>query len=349
MDFKDYRHTIKDWALIFRNGLVDIPEEVEIHSDFLQELSKEEFDKTFRYLWYLFYQIYTDASKDMQFFRVLADNEEEKMTSGEAGIIFNHMKQLYLLFKFGKLHENGLSVETNHIKTSHKKIINAIIPTLTAYGFKFEGLADRKITQKILEFYIYYPDNPSVIKVLYLVAKKASNVDIFKNWNYRLLADEFGKYKYNDVYVSFYDSLHRDEDREFIRTFHESMLTHGYFIEHYPGRGGGHISYFKNSIKEPFYFDIRTYGGFGMYVCLRIRNAEKCLPYLNVCSELIKDLFRTSLQGCNNPNCKSTVRYIYENNEIQRCGGCCGTAFEIETCIDDIPHYIKLVELGVVK
>lgn len=363
MDYKDYRHTIREWALIFRNELVDIPPEIEINDDFLKDLTREDFEQAYRSLWYLFYQIYTDAAKDTLIFRVSDEESDKRIQRGPAGNIFCHMKQLYLLFKAGILTDDGLNINTNNIKQSHKKSINSIIPVLTNYGFDFEGLIDGKITSKVLNFYIYYPDAPTFITVLYLVAKQAymvkpyiycnnefgDNINLFMTWNYRLLAGAFGEYKYNDTYILFRDSLHKDEQKQFIDAFHEAMLSHGYFTEHWPGRGGGHISYFYKSIKEPYYFDVCTYHEFGMDVKLRIRNPEKCFEYMNNCPAKIKDTFKTSVYGCGNHNdCNIPHKYIYEGVEVNKCA-CCGPGHEFEARIEDIPHYIKLVELSVKK
>jgi hypothetical protein len=56
------------WTLIRRNELVDIPEKLEIHPDFLQGISYEAFESAFREIGGLFYQIYTDMADDPQRF-----------------------------------------------------------------------------------------------------------------------------------------------------------------------------------------------------------------------------------------------------------------------------------------
>ena len=361
MNFRSINHTLNEWALIFRNELVDIPPMIDIHADFLKDLSKEEFERSFHFIWDLFYQIYTDASEDTTIFGISVEEANKPIQRGPAGNVFCHMKQLYLLFKFGQLNGEGLNVNTNNIKPSHIRAVNSIIPVLSLYGFEFEGLSDKKITSKVPGFNIYYPENPSVIKVMFLVAKQAymvkpyiyckadfgDNDRLFSTWNYRLLSGAFGEYRYNNTYTLFRDSLHFDEQRRFIDTFHEEMLSHGYFIEHWPGRGGGHISYFKNSIREPYHFDVITYHEYGMYINLRIRDTKKCFTYLESCPERIKEFFRTS--EVSNPDCKNLIRYNYDGVDVKKCCGCCAGGFSLKANIEDIPHYIKLLELGVNK
>ncbi|MDF2686509.1 MAG: hypothetical protein K0S55_1691 [Clostridia bacterium] len=347
----DYKHLIKDWAIISRNEMPDIPKELEIHPDFLRELSKEEFEKTFRFLWDLFYGIFTDVSKDPQHFGVSSEDADKPMTGAEAFIVSNHVKMLDLLSGIGKLQDNSLIINAQDFKKHNKlKNVNIIFSILTEYGFNFDGLSNNKVTTKVEEFTVSYPENPSVIKVLYLVAKKTRGIMsmyyLFRQWSFRLLADGFDAYNYKSIYLNLYDILHKEKDRQFLEAFNSAMLSRGYKTENYPGRGPSHISYFKNSVKDPYLFGVWLVSGSDLIIALRIRNIEKCLPYLDECSERIKNVFRTSKKGCGNPNCNAMLRYVYEGKEVQRCAGCCGTAFELETDIEDIPHYIRLVELG---
>lgn len=59
---------ISKWALIRRKELADIPENLEIHPDFLQSLSHEVFESAFWEVGDLFYQIYTDMADNPQRF-----------------------------------------------------------------------------------------------------------------------------------------------------------------------------------------------------------------------------------------------------------------------------------------
>ena len=61
-------YLVTKWALIRRNELVDIPEKLEIHSDFLQRLSHEEFESAFRDIGEMFLQMYSDMADSPQRF-----------------------------------------------------------------------------------------------------------------------------------------------------------------------------------------------------------------------------------------------------------------------------------------
>jgi hypothetical protein len=50
-------YIIKEWALIRRNEMVDIPDKFEIHPDFLGTVTKGDFEAAFRQIWALFRQM----------------------------------------------------------------------------------------------------------------------------------------------------------------------------------------------------------------------------------------------------------------------------------------------------
>lgn len=61
-------YLISKWALVRRNELVDVPDKVEIHPDFLRDLSHEEFESAFRQIHETFYQMYTDMASEPEKF-----------------------------------------------------------------------------------------------------------------------------------------------------------------------------------------------------------------------------------------------------------------------------------------
>ena len=78
---------------------------------------------------------------------------------------------------------------------------------------------------------------------------------------------------------------------------------------------------------------------------LRLRAPDACADYLAGCPETVKAMFRTSDPGCGNAGCRSSVRYVFEGEEKRKCG-CCRPQFVVAPRLDDIPHYLRLVELG---
>ena len=84
---------------------------------------------------------------------------------------------------------------------------------------------------------------------------------------------------------------------------------------------------------------------------MRIRNGAKCIEYLNNCPETVKQIFRNGDKGCANRingTCTGGFEYEFENKNYWKCC-CCGCAFCFSPRMTDIPHYIKLSELGIEK
>ena len=61
-------YLVSKWALIRRNELVDIPDRLKIHPDFLQKLSHAEFESAFKEIGKMFYQMYSDIADSPQRF-----------------------------------------------------------------------------------------------------------------------------------------------------------------------------------------------------------------------------------------------------------------------------------------
>ncbi|WP_029502137.1 hypothetical protein [Lachnoclostridium phytofermentans] len=86
---------------------------------------------------------------------------------------------------------------------------------------------------------------------------------------------------------------------------------------------------------------------------LRIRNIYKCMEYLQSCPDSVKRIFiDKSDSGCQrrkDGTCKHGVSYEMDGQIYWRCA-CCDPAIRFQQPkIEDIPHYIKLVELGTKK
>ncbi len=68
---------VSRWALVRRNELVDIPDSFEIHPDFLQTLSRQEFEEAFREIGSIFRQMYSDMADEPERFGLPLYKEEE--------------------------------------------------------------------------------------------------------------------------------------------------------------------------------------------------------------------------------------------------------------------------------
>ena len=309
-------YLVSEWALIRRNELVDIPGQFEIHPDFLQTLSHEEFESAYREIGEMFYRMYSDiADAPERFGLPLYKADEYDHFSNQAREARNAPRNLFYfmfwLFACGDFKGNVFITDTAQVRKMNKaKKTNLLLEALCDYGFVFDGIKKYSLSSgDYME--IDYPDNQNVIKVLSAVARKVNNTQLkdvkniysgavaysnaFIGWNYKVLA--------------------------------ESLKT--------------------CSVAEGYDYALDSDKG-KLCLELRIRNAEKCLEYVNECPERIVEIFRHSDSGCQNRRngtCKFGVKYEFEKEEKWHCG-CCGAPFKIHPVKEDIPHYLKLLELG---
>jgi hypothetical protein len=363
-------YIINEWALVRRNELVDIPDQLDIHPDFLTELDREEFERAFRHIWNMFYQIYDDISKEPERFAMpVYRTAEYRYGSKEAGesrtAAWRPIYLLLFLFGSGEGREGRFIVNCDHFrKINTVRNSFALLKPLADYGFVFEGLKNGKITPQLESFIIDYPDDSKVLTVLELVAKKVLKTqqitgwshfgNSFLAWNYRILKDDrnTSEVGYEADYVA--DKMHNAADMESVFEFHRIMKEQGYCYERGGWNEGPDICYYNSETvmknKGPYLFRMMSWKA-DLRLFLRIRNAEKCLSYAEDCSEDIKNMFRHSEPGCHNHTngtCRSGVGYVYDREERWHCG-CCSAAFQLHPKAQDIPSYIRLVELGVKK
>jgi hypothetical protein len=68
---------VSQWAQVRRSELVDIPDNFAIHPDFLQSLTRQEFEEAFREIGTMFRQMYTDMAREPERFGLPLYKEEE--------------------------------------------------------------------------------------------------------------------------------------------------------------------------------------------------------------------------------------------------------------------------------
>ena len=357
---------ITEWALIRRNELTDISDKFEINPDFLCDLSEDEFKSAFRHIHEIFYMIYNDMAENPEDFGFpLYGKDEIDYFSKEAREIraLPWMPFFLLMYLFAYSEPKGGVYVVNVAKVrSEKKIkkTNLLLKALENHGFVFEGLKNYNLSSA-LQIEIDYPDNRNILEVLYLAANKVmstqlkdvknhfSNIAVFVNafisWNYKLFTEPMDICSIADGcdYVS--DKMHNEDDRNVIAQIDSRLIQNGFIREKGDPNEGPSIRYFRT--KSAYDFALSSIKG-ELVLELRIRNAGKCLEYLEECSEEVIEMFRHTDKGCHNRmngTCKYGVRYEFENEEKWHCG-CCGAPFKIQPLEKDIEQYIRLVELG---
>ena len=353
---------IHDWALVRQSETAYIGnEKLKINPEFLKNLSHDEFESTFRFIGELIYKMYGNIADNPEKFGLPTyETDKYGYASNEARISWRApwepVRVLMYIFLSGILNNTILAVDTAKFReyTNLKGVnkitnINKKIEALTDYGFVITGLKNHKITSSTKTFDVEYPDNPDVLTVLQLVAEKSYQIshnlnyysNTFYSWNPRILYDE----DIND-FNALYDKLKNGDDRKFVNEFHELLISEGYSYEENNWNEGPGIRYHTRSVNEPYMFRILK-NKFDLQLMARIRNAEKCLEYVKSCPESVKDIFRSTNNGCANKHkgCNKGVRYIFEDEEKWKCG-CCNAPFVFHPVLEDIPHYLKLIELG---
>lgn len=358
---------ISQWALIRRNELVDIPDKLEIHPDFLQDISHEAFESAFREIGGLFYQMYSDMVDTPQKFGLpLYKTDEYGYFSSQARETRSAPWQLFYflfcLFACGSFKENVFVADTAEIRRLNKaKKTHLLLEALCDYGFVFGGIRKYQLSSgDYLE--IDYPDNSNVLAVLSAVAQKVkktqlkdvknyySNLTAFGNafigWNYKILAEDLHTCSLAEGSDYVADKMHDAADKDVIAALDKILMERGVTRKKGDPNEGPSIRYYRGKASV---YDYALTSDMGkLYLELRIQNAQKCLAYLSESPERIAEMFRHSDKGCQNRVngvCKSGVKYEFEQEEKWHCG-CCGAPFRIHPVVEDIPHYLKLMELG---
>lgn len=358
---------ISKWALIRRNELVDIPDKLEIHPDFLRLISQEEFENAFREIGGLFYQMYSDMADAPQRFGLpLYKTDEYDYFSSQAresrSAPWQPFYFLFCLFACGSFKENVFIADTAEVRKINKaKKTNLLLEALCDYGFVFDGIKKYQLSSgDCLE--IDYPDNPNVLTVLSTVAKKVkdtqlkdvknyySNQTAFSNafigWNHKILAEDLHTCSLAEGCDYVTDKMHDAADKDVIVALDKILTERGVTRKKGDPNEGPSIRYYRG--KASAYDYALTSDAGKLYLELRIRNAQNCLAYLSECPERIAEMFRHSDTGCQNRingTCKSGIKYVYEQEEKWHCG-CCNAPFRIHPMTEDIPYYLKLMELG---
>lgn len=360
-------YSVSEWAIIRRNELVDIPKELPIHSDFLRTLTQEAFECAFREIGQMFWQIYSDMAETpenfgMPLYRTGEYDYFSKQAREARTAPWNLFYFLLCLFSCGEWKEKRLAADTEEIRRINRvKKTASLLKALEDYGFIFSGIKNYQLSSgSSLE--VEYPDDPNVVEVLFLLAQKVKNTQMkdvkndfshmnmfangFIGWNYKLLAEDINTCTLAQGCDYVGDKMHSEADRKVICMMDRLLTGMGYTMKKGDFNEGPSVRYYRGKSKVYAYALNSDRGN--LCLELRIRNAENCLEYLGQCPDRIAEMFRHNDSGCRNRingTCRSGVDYRFEGQEKWHCG-CCGAPFRLHPRKEDIPHYIKLMELG---
>jgi hypothetical protein len=368
---------IYDWAGFRRDEIVRVPHEYAVHRDFSQLAGEDAVRETFLQLNNLYDRIYGDiAEKPEEFGMPLHVKNKYRhfsqqwRDSGQAP--YRPFILLYNLLICGEIHESAVKVPIDaymNFKYPPKQLSgydrnvskpHILFDKLTCYGFVFEGLKNFKTAGK--DIFIHYTGNKSMMRLFKALADKANNVNRpgdFLCCSFRLLQDDMHTAGYGCL-EDLVDKVHTAPEKEFVYKMDGALKSIGLYRAPRGGYEGPGLAYYRSEkameSKGPYSFrmvarspDINDVSTNKMLLGLRIRNAVNCLEYLKICPESVRNIFvGRDDKGCGkrlDNSCKHGVEYVYNGVRYRRCG-CCHTAFDVKPDVKDIPHYIKLVELG---
>ncbi len=352
---------IHEWAKIRQDEVVRLPDSFDVHSCFLGCISRADFDFTFKEIWNMYVNMYGDIAKSPDIFGMpLYKPEEHNYFSTQArdsrGAAYRPFQVLYNILNTGEFSGGDFIVNINNFKAINKvKNTHIIFERLGDYGFFFEGLKNYKVTNQ--DITMIYPDNSNFILVLKLMADKAYKTNRLEDFfccHYKLFEDDMNTMNYGHGADVVADKMHTEEEREFIYALDEELKKRGYFANQRGwNEGPGYAYYDKESLmksKGPYHYWIQSWKTH-LILYLRIRNATRCLEYIDQCPDSVKQIFLGGDSGCErhvNGTCKFGQEYTIYGNTYWRCG-CCNAPFYFYPNKEDIPHYIKLIEIGAKK
>lgn len=372
---------VSEWAQRRIDELINIPTDFKVHPDFLHYMDKDELYHAFSELKNLFYEVYKDISLCPESFGMPLNQKnefriysKEWRDSGDAP--YRPFILLYNLFSCAVIQNDrsicvfaekyrSLKIPPKYLSGIDQKVRNQniLFEKLSDYGFVFEGLKNNRVSSN--NVIITYPDNELLLILFKLLADKARNTDRISDLlccHFRLLQDDMytANYGYDvDVMV---DRVGTEEEREFCYRFDDALTQHGFCKKAYRSVECYGLTYYHNEIlmnknapytfrilSRDFDFNNSTDKIEKMLMLMRIRNVSKCMEYLSECPDSVKDIFTAySNPGCAkhaNNTCVHGVGYEIDGVEYWRCA-CCEAPFRFKPSTKDIPHYIRLIELG---
>jgi len=370
--------TTDNWVSHFaerrRDQLIRIPPDYPIHPAFTPLADEEELRAAFARLHALCELIYQGMEENPEVFGLpLYAKEDYRNFSQQcrdaAQAVYRPFILLFNLFTCGETEDCAVSTSAAKFKAVKprpksespvdEKIANLpiLFQRLTDCGFVFEGLKNNKVTN--MDIIISYPDDALLLRLWKMLADKAKNTDClldFLQCSYRLLQDDLYTKGYSD-WDRFIDTFPLDTEKAFVNRMDKALLSKG-LLRGEPGYYYRTESQIKQ--KGPYSFRVININKYNPWhsearpekaeVGLRIRNVQNCLDYLRTCPSSIQQIFTAASDGgCQkhaDGTCKHGVGYRLDGEIYWRCG-CCDPAIRFQQPrVEDIPHYIKLVELG---
>ena len=333
---------VSQWALLRKSETIDLPEDFEIHSDYLRILSKEKIISTVRSIRQMFENVYQDIANFPERFKVpmieIIAEERTKTGAPPAKALsskwapYRFFDVLINILISGQIEDGILIandpakiVEANKIykmiKAVDHKLLNtdALYSQFDCYGLYLDGLRNFKFTKDTGRITLSYPDDPDLLTVLKWMADKAHEFE--RRWDfilcqYRLLQDGMDSVNYGLGADYIADRLHTKEERDCVCKLDAALREIGY-VTYLDGAGfttaTGYASlfYYENEQDkgnlDKSNFRLRAEQKLNLRI--RVKNIQNGAEHIKQCSDEIRRIFIPGDNGCcNRANCEEKFR-----------------------------------------
>jgi len=330
---------VSEWALFRKAEVIDLPEDFEIHADYLKFLNKDKIVSVIKSIRQMFMNVYQDIADFPERFKLpmieIIAEERTKMGAPPAKALsskwapFRFFDALINILISGYI-ENGALVinDPNKLKDANLmrnpeqttkvdysiKNVDALYSQFDRYGLFLEGLKNFKFTKDTVRITLNYPDAPDILVVLKWMADKAHKFG--RRWDfmlcqYRLLQDGIDSVNYGLGADYIADRLHTKEERDCVYKLDAALRASGY-ITHLDGAGfttktGYDSLYYYETEQDRGKLDksiFRLRAEQKLNLRIRIKNIQNGAEHIKQFSDEIRRIFIPGDIGCGNrPGC----------------------------------------------
>ena len=336
------KYYVSQWALLRKSELIELPEDFDIHPDYLQVLSKEKIISVVKSIRQLFKNVFQDIADSPERFKLplieIIAEERTKMGAPPAKALsskwapYRFFDVLINILISGHI-ENGLLIVKNPEKiieanktekmikaVDHKlQNIDALYSQFERYSLFLEGLKNFKFTKDTVQVTLNYPDDTDFLIVLKWMADKAHKFGRrcdFMLCQYRLLQDGIDSINYGLGADYIADRLHTKDEQDFIYKLDTALRENGY-ITHIDGAGyttetGYDSLYYYENEQDKGNLDksnFRLRAERNLNLRIRVKNIQNGLEHIKQCSDELRRFFIPGDNGCGNRiNCEEKFR-----------------------------------------
>ncbi len=343
--------------------MVPIPEDFEVSGQYLHGLDNQSFIQGFKELRKIFAGIYKDMQKSPEEYGIICTSLEvngfgtsnETMKSKRSAEWF--MMLFYNLCMSGEILEEALEIHpvkyANNAGRSWvggNKVKSAVqmIKKLQGFGFFFEGINGDKLDRKADKYFLSYPDNPDLIKILkgYILStyqeKMSYSVELLR-LDYKTLMDP-ALIPENQEYLDFLTFIDDTDEKIFYEKLHEGLIKNGYI------KSREKVRYFAKAKDKNYTVECRT-DKRKLFVGMKLKHMDIYSDFIHSLPIHIKEMFmrnscrpECNFQGATPEKCRFRVLWHIDGMEYRKC------SFE-DVFVppayspDDTDYYVKLLTL----